>query len=85
MNLFGSLDDETIRRYADEKEALFRRLYTDIKPVSGLIPFLDKMDAMNMSRAIATSAPRANVDFINLSDRKFTFQKKVFGGRGVSY
>ena len=63
LNLFGSLDDETIRKYADEKEALFRRLYKDIKPVTGLVPFLDKLDAMNISRAIATSAPRANVDF----------------------
>lgn len=62
-NLFGQLDDKTIRRYADEKEALFRRLYTDIKPLDGLISFLDTLDALKISRAIATSAPRANVDF----------------------
>ncbi len=63
LNLFGNLDDETIRKYADEKEALFRELYNDIKPVAGLISFLDKLDMLNISRAIATSAPRANVDF----------------------
>ena len=63
LNLFGNLDDETIRKYADEKEALFRSLYNDIKPVAGLISFLDKLDMLNISRAIATSAPRANVDF----------------------
>jgi beta-phosphoglucomutase len=63
LNLFGNLDDETIRKYADEKEALFRSLYNDIKPVAGLIPFLDKLEMLNISRAIATSAPRANVDF----------------------
>ena len=63
LNLFGNLDEETIRKYADEKEALFRSLYNDIKPVAGLIPFLDKLDILNISRAIATSAPRANVDF----------------------
>ena len=63
LNLFGSLDDETIRKYADEKEALFRSLYKDIKPVPGLIPFLDKLDILRISRAIATSAPRTNVDF----------------------
>jgi beta-phosphoglucomutase len=63
LNLFGQLDDQTIRKYADEKEALFRQLYTHIKPVNGLIPFLDKLDSLNISRAIATSAPRANVDF----------------------
>ena len=63
LNLFGALDEHTIRKYADEKEALFRKLYTDIKPVSGLIPFLDELNALKISRAIATSAPRANVDF----------------------
>jgi len=62
-NLFGDLNEETIRQYADEKEALFRNLYTDIKPVEGLLPFLDELDRLKISRAIATSAPRANVDF----------------------
>ena len=63
LNLFGDLPDATIREYADEKEALFRELYTDIKPVDGLKAFLDKLDQLKFSRAIATSAPRANVDF----------------------
>ncbi len=63
LNLFGELSEETIRQYAYEKEALFRKLYTDIKPVDGLISFLDKLDRLKVSRAIATSAPRANVDF----------------------
>lgn len=62
-NLFGDLTDETIRRYADEKEALFRKIYRDIKPLEGLINFLKKMDDAGIPRAIATSAPRANVDF----------------------
>ncbi|MGC3947433.1 MAG: HAD family phosphatase [Chryseolinea sp.] len=62
-NLFGDLPDETVRRYADEKEALFRKIYTDIKPLEGLLPFLKKMDQDAIPRAIATSAPRANVDF----------------------
>lgn len=63
LNLFGDLPDETVRRYAYEKEALFRRLYLDIKPLTGLLPFLKKMDAAGIPRAIATSAPRENVDF----------------------
>ncbi|HKZ38216.1 MAG TPA: HAD family phosphatase, partial [Chryseolinea sp.] len=44
LNLFGDLSEKTIRQYADEKEALFRKLYTDIKPVDGLLSFLDKLD-----------------------------------------
>jgi beta-phosphoglucomutase len=63
LNLFGDLDEQTIKKFAEEKEALFRSLYSDIKPVRGLIDFLNALDDLNISRAIATSAPRANVDF----------------------
>jgi HAD superfamily hydrolase (TIGR01509 family) len=63
LNLFGDLDEGTIKRYAEEKEALFRSLYKDIQPVKGLISFLMALDVLQISRAIATSAPRANVDF----------------------
>ena len=61
-NLFGNIGADLIRQYADEKEALFRELYAaDIVPLDGLIGFIEKMDGI--PRAIATSAPRANVDF----------------------
>lgn len=63
-NVFGALPMEQIMAYQDEKEALFRELYKDdIHEVAGLTSFLKTMDALNISRAIATSAPRANVDF----------------------
>lgn len=64
LNVFGDLSEQQIRSYADEKEALFREMYkNDIKPVNGLIDFLKKLEAGSYPRAIATSAPRANVDF----------------------
>jgi HAD superfamily hydrolase (TIGR01509 family) len=63
LNLFGKLDDATIRAYAEEKEALFRELYVDIKPLDGLRSFLERVEAAGIPKAIATSAPRANVDF----------------------
>lgn len=63
LNLLGDLPEETIKKYAEEKEALFRNLYHDIKPLEGLHDFLKKMAAEKIPRAIATSAPRANVDF----------------------
>ena len=40
LNLFGDLSEETIREFAAEKESLFRELYHDIKPVEGLVSFL---------------------------------------------
>ncbi|MEO7990526.1 MAG: HAD family phosphatase [Chryseolinea sp.] len=63
-NLFGNIDKNLLLQYADEKEALFREIFKkDVKPLEGLIPFLSKLKKDGISRAIATSAPRANVDF----------------------
>jgi beta-phosphoglucomutase len=62
--LFGNIPDETILRYTEEKEDLYRRLFDrDIKPIKGLIEFLDELDQQAIPRAIGTSAPRSNVDF----------------------
>ncbi len=64
VNVFGNVDADTLRMYAEEKEALFRELYAnDIKLVDGLLDFLKALDSQKIPRAIATSAPRANVDF----------------------
>lgn len=64
-NLFNKLSPDALEAYAVEKEQLFRDIYTPyIKPVDGLIGFLDLLEANAIPRAIATSAPRANVDFV---------------------
>jgi beta-phosphoglucomutase len=64
-NLFGgNLSAEKIAQYGEEKEAMFREIYKDdVKPVTGLMQFLDTMMAQHVPMAIATSAPRSNVDF----------------------
>ena len=63
-HIFGQLSAEEIAAYGAEKEALFRQLYeADIQPLDGLVEFLEKVARGNWPRAIATSAPRANVDF----------------------
>jgi len=62
-NVFGPLPKEQVQAYAWEKEALYRELYTDIEEVSGLTAFLSKIKAAGLKCAVATSAPRVNVDF----------------------
>ena len=63
-NVFPNIYAKTLQQYADEKEALFRQLYEkDIEPLKGLINFLKLIDEHKISRAIGTSAPKANVDF----------------------
>lgn len=63
-DLFGKLPEEQLLEYTEEKEMLYRRLFNDdIKPVKGLVKFLDLLDQHKILRAIGTSAPRSNVDF----------------------
>lgn len=63
-NVFGVLPEAQLKAYAEEKEKLFRNIYQNhVQPLNGLIGFLDQLDAYTIKRAIATSAPRANVDF----------------------
>lgn len=50
---------------AEEKEKLYRELYKPhVKPVDGLPELLEFLRREGIKRALATSAPRANVDFI---------------------
>lgn len=64
VNVFGPLDTKTMKAFADEKESLFRELYRkDIVALEGLPSFLQKMSDLGIRSAIATSAPRSNVDF----------------------
>ncbi|MFN3840661.1 MAG: HAD family hydrolase [Cyclobacteriaceae bacterium] len=63
--LFGPLTPEQLNNYAIEKEKLFRDLYEPhIRPVDGLLDFLDQLKHASLACAIATSAPAANVDFV---------------------
>ncbi|HPH84623.1 MAG TPA: HAD family phosphatase [Ferruginibacter sp.] len=51
--------------FAQEKEAVYRELYAaDIKPVAGLIEFLEAARLLNIPMAIATSGIQVNIDFM---------------------
>lgn len=74
-NIFGSLPKERILELGEEKEAMFRAIYKDvIKPVSGLDAFLKALEERSIPKAIGTSAPRSNVDFV----LEHTHLKKYF-------
>jgi beta-phosphoglucomutase len=64
-NIFGPLPKERILELGEEKEAMFRAIYKDaINPLSGLDNFLKDLEEKRIPKAIGTSAPRSNVDFI---------------------
>ncbi len=59
------LDDAEVKKLAEEKEALFREIYADhVAPITGLPEFLDGLKAAGYCIGVATSAPRANLNFI---------------------
>lgn len=59
------LGEEEVKRLSEEKESLFREIYADhVAPVEGFPRFLDALKTAGYGLGVATSAPRANLDFI---------------------
>ncbi|PVE24864.1 hydrolase [Microvirga sp. KLBC 81] len=59
--------------FADEKEAAFRRLALDLKPLDGLVALLDWARERGIKVALVTNAPRLNaehmLDVLGLTER----------------
>lgn len=64
-SLFGNaLTDTQITLLGEEKELIYKDMYaSDIKPLKGLTEFLALSIERNIPLALATSAPKVNVDF----------------------
>ncbi len=56
---------EEFRKLEDEKEGLFREIYEpQINPIAGFLDFLNGLKLNGIKTAVATSAPKANMDLI---------------------
>ncbi|WP_348797106.1 HAD family hydrolase [Flavobacterium adhaerens] len=54
-----------LKELENEKESMFREIYKDkVKTIPHYLDFLKKLKAHNFKTAVATSAPRANLDLI---------------------
>ncbi|MHC5739163.1 HAD family hydrolase [Nostoc sp.] len=51
-------------KFADEKEAFFRKLAPDLKPLNGFSELLAWTDTHQLKRALVTNAPRLNAEFM---------------------
>lgn len=59
------VSDEEESRFGDEKEAFYRELYAeDIAPTDGLVEFLQELKENSVKTAVASAAPKVNVDFV---------------------
>lgn len=59
------IQGEELSELEFEKESLFREIYKpEVEPISGYLDFLNGLNQLGLSIAVATSAPRANLDLI---------------------
>ena len=63
-DLFPDYSEEERREVMHNKEGKFRTFAEDLSPMPGLTGLLSWMDNKEMKRALVTSAPRENVDFM---------------------
>jgi HAD superfamily hydrolase (TIGR01509 family) len=65
MGLYGhTLPESEVIAWAEEKESLYRSLYKGhVEPARGLVTFLRALSARGIPAAVATAAPRMNLDF----------------------
>jgi HAD superfamily hydrolase (TIGR01509 family) len=61
-SLLPHLPVERHEAYADEKEATFRRMAQDLKPLEGLLDLLEWAEGRGIRIALVTNAPRLNAD-----------------------
>lgn len=60
-----SVVGDELRKLEDEKESIFREIYKDkVETIPHYLKFLNQLKSRNFKTAVATSAPRANLDLI---------------------
>ena len=72
--LLPQLSDSEVTELADYKEATFREIALDLKPLNGLLEFLKWIEENQLKKGVVTNAPPENVDFmlkdaLKLADR----------------
>ncbi len=63
-SIFGDISESEVLAYALEKETRYQSIYRNfMKPLDGLIPFLESLRSRKKKIALGTSAPTTNVVF----------------------
>ncbi|MBI5715366.1 MAG: HAD family phosphatase [Chloroflexi bacterium] len=64
--IFGDhLTDDDVREQGERKETMYREVYQPVmKPVDGLLEFLNESKRLNIPLAVATAAGQPNIDFV---------------------
>lgn len=80
------LSDVEIKMLSEYKESIYRDLVRPhLKPVAGLVSFLDSALRLGIPMAVATSAGRRNIEFVLNGMGIAGYFKVVVGGEEVQY
>ncbi|BAY10445.1 HAD family hydrolase [Calothrix sp. NIES-2098] len=63
-DILPQLSPVDAQKFADDKEALFRELAPNLKPLSGFSELIAWTEAHQLKRALVTNAPRLNAEFM---------------------
>lgn len=64
--------------FAKQKEEVYREIYAeDIRPVNGLLDFLDELEQEGVPIALATNAPQENITFVLTHTRTMPYFKEI--------
>jgi beta-phosphoglucomutase len=78
--VFGrKMQEDELQRKAEEKEKIYRDLHRpSFKPIKGVKEFIAKARSIGYKTAIATAAPRVNLDFtLDLADMHHLFDIRL--------
>ncbi|WP_017655468.1 HAD family hydrolase [Fortiea contorta] len=62
--ILPQLSPAAVQKFAEDKEALFRQMAPDLKPLNGFSELLAWTQAHHLQRALVTNAPRLNAEFM---------------------
>jgi beta-phosphoglucomutase len=79
---FPEEKDTQIQAWSDEKEALYRTLFEpEFSLADGLVEFLEALKTLGIPMAVASNAPKANVDFaLDLGGIRSYFEVVLYAG-----
>ena len=79
------ITDEEFRRFVKEKENLFRNLASEtLKPLKGLLKFLNEARKAGFDMAVASSAPLENIIFVLEKTRTGVFLNQITSADEIS-
>jgi HAD superfamily hydrolase (TIGR01509 family) len=64
QHFLGDLSDEALVEYGHQKERIFQIEAADVRPIDGLLRFLEELEAARLNLGVASSGSRSRVEFL---------------------